>query len=180
MSGRAGGGLPLAACIAGLVACGAILVWRGEEPGGIEEVWSLVLGPPDLGPVDFANLDRSATSADALACPSDLCRAGTADIPSPVYPVPGERLRAIVAEVAREDPRTDLVFQARWAEEDRYVARTRTLRLPDTINVAILGAGQGASTFALYSRSQIGALDFGANRARVERWLGRIGERARS
>jgi uncharacterized protein (DUF1499 family) len=52
------------------------------------------------------------------------------------------------------------------------------MRFPDTIDVLIIGCGEGRSTLALYSRSQIGRSDLGINRARLERWLRRIGEKA--
>ncbi|TXN54585.1 DUF1499 domain-containing protein, partial [Methylobacterium sp. WL6] len=107
------------------------------------------------------------------------CREVSDRVP-PVLPVPGERLRAIVAAVAAEEPRTELAFQARWAEEDRYVVRSEWLRLPDTVAVAILGAGEGQSTLALYARPQFGLLDAGGNRARLERWLDRIEGLARA
>ena len=35
--------------------------------------------------------------------------------------------------------------------------------------------GQGRSTIALYSRSQLGKSDLGVNRARIERWLEQLG-----
>ncbi|WP_375456012.1 hypothetical protein [uncultured Methylobacterium sp.] len=164
--------------VGGLVLLGGwfgVLVARGEEPGGIEEAWML-LGPPDLGPVDVATLAR--TRGDALACPPDHCRV-RADIVAPTLPVSGERLRAIVAAVAAGEPRTERVFEDRWAEEDRYVARSKVLRLPDTIAVAIVGAGQGRATLALYARPQFALTDLGGNRARLVRWLARIEALAR-
>jgi uncharacterized protein (DUF1499 family) len=39
----------------------------------------------------------------------------------------------------------------------------------------IVARGENRSTVALYSRSQIGYWDHGVNRARLERWLERIG-----
>ncbi|KAB1067664.1 DUF1499 domain-containing protein [Methylobacterium planeticum] len=157
----------------------AVLVARGSEPGGIEEAWMLLFGAPDLGPVDFPTLTRTRLPVDGLACPPGHCERARADLTVPVLPVPGDRLRAIVAEVAAETPRTDLVFRARWTEEDRYLTRSSILHRPATINVAIIGAGEGRSTLALYSRSQIALADFGSNRARLAAWLERIGERAR-
>ncbi|AWN41175.1 DUF1499 domain-containing protein [Methylobacterium durans] len=156
-----------------------LLVARGAEPGGIEEVW-LLLGPPDLGAVDFPTLRRARLPIDALACPPEHCRNAVPDLVPPLLPVSGERLRAIVAEVATEMPGTEPVFQARWAEEDRYVTRSFWLRLPDTINVAIIGAGEERSTLALYSRSQVALHDLGGNRARLVRWLERIAAKART
>lgn len=152
------------------------LLWRGPEPGGIEDVYASVFGKPDLGPVDFATLTRRSTPNDALACPPGICPKAEADMVPPVFPVPGDRLRAIVAEVASEDAETRPTFESNWGEEDRYLARSRIMRYPDTINVQIVGQGEGRSTLALYSRSQIGLSDFGVNRARIERWLKRIGE----
>ncbi|MCJ2010244.1 hypothetical protein [Methylobacterium sp. J-092] len=166
----------MALALGGLALAGAVLVARGPEPGGIEDVW-LLFGAPDSGAVDLPTVSRSA--GDALACPPGQCRAVSDRVP-PVLPVPGERLRAIVAAVAAEEPRTELAFQARWAEEDRYVVRSEWLRLPDTVAVAILGAGEGRSTLALYARPQFGLLDAGGNRARLERWLDRIEGLARA
>lgn len=159
-----------------LALVGAVLVARGPEPGGIEDVW-LLFGAPDRGPVDLAAVTR--TFGDALACPPDQCRAAS-DVVPPVLPVSGERLRAIVATVAAEEPRTELAFQARWADEDRYVVRSKWLRLPDTIAVAVLGAGEGRSTLALHARPQFGFADAGGNRARLGRWLARIAVLARA
>ncbi|WP_187278784.1 DUF1499 domain-containing protein [Methylobacterium sp. WL12] len=170
--GRAVGALALG----GLALVGGVLVARGPEPGGIEDLW-LLFGAPDRGAVDFATLMRRP--GDALACPPGQCRAASDRVP-PVLPVPGDRLRAIVAQVAAEEPRTELAFQARWAEEDRYVVRSEWLRLPDTVAVAIVGAGEGRSTLVLYACPQFGVLDAGGNRARLERWLDRIEGLART
>jgi uncharacterized protein (DUF1499 family) len=151
------------------------LVWRGSEPGGIEDAWTLIFGPPDLGYVDFQTLERRAAPNDALACPPDLCAHARPDIVPPIYPVSGERLRRIAAEAALTDPDTQPVFAARWEDHDRYLARSRTLRFPDTIDVLVIVRSENRATLALYSRSQIGYRDFGVNRARIERWLARIG-----
>ncbi len=156
----------------------AVLVWRGSEPGGIDDLYHLTVGAPDLGAVDFETLVRRSRPNDALACPQDLCRIARPDIVPPLYPVSAERLREIVAGIAREDPETQIVYSARWEEQDRYVARTRLMRFPDTINVRIVPVAADASTIAIYSRSQIGYSDWGVNRKRIERWLDAIAARA--
>jgi uncharacterized protein (DUF1499 family) len=140
----------------------AVLVWRGSEPGGIDDLYHATVGGPDLGPVNFEN----------------LCRTARPDIVPPLYPVSAERLREIVAGIAREDPETQIVYSARWEDQDRYVARTRLMRFPDTINVRIIPIAADAATVAIYSRSQIGYSDMGANRKRIERWLDGIAARA--
>jgi uncharacterized protein (DUF1499 family) len=155
-----------------------LLVWRGSESGGIEDAWVLIFGPPDLGPIDFQTLRRRSTPNDALACPPDICAHAQPDIVPPIYPVSGDRLRRIIAEVALTDPDTQLVFSARWEDHDRYLARSRILRFPDTIDVLAIERDENQATLALYSRSQIGHGDLGVNRARIERWLSRIRARA--
>lgn len=150
------------------------LIWRGAEPGGIDDAWTVLFGPPDLGPVDFATLERRRSPNDALVCRGEECPKAKADRAAKVYPVPGERLRAIVREVALAQPGVEPVFSERWADHDRYVARTRIMRYPDTIDVAVFGLTDATSTLALYSRSQIGRSDLGANRARLDAWLAAI------
>lgn len=154
----------------------AFLLVRADQPGGIDDVYTAAFGPPDLGDVDFERIERRTSPNDALACPPDLCPAPV-DFTTPTYDVPGARLREIVREVAAQEPRTDLVYSARWAEVDRFVARTPLMRYPDTINAHVFGAGPGRSQLALYMRSQIGHSDLGVNRARLERWLAEIARR---
>ena len=168
---RRRGAAAVLALVLALVAAGlgaALVVARGAEPGGIEEVWAL-LGPSDLGAVDFAAVARR--TGDALACAPGACPGAQADFVVPVLPVTGERLRALVRALAEAEPDTALVFSARWAEEDRYVARSRVLRCPDTVAVAITGEGEGRASLALLSRSQIPWCGTAQNRARLARWL---------
>ncbi|WP_043539046.1 DUF1499 domain-containing protein [Salinarimonas rosea] len=154
----------------------AFLLWRGPEPGGIDDVYTAAFGPADLGPVSFETLARRASPNDALACPEDVC-AAEPDFVTPVYDVPGARLREIVAEVATAEPGTEQVYAGLREEADRFLVRSRTMRFPDTVSARIYGAGPGRSRLALYSRSQIGYSDMGANRARLERWLDAIAAR---
>ncbi len=46
----------------------------------------------------------------------------------------------------------------------------------DTIVVQFLDRPDSQSTLAIYSRSQLGESDLGANKARIERWLSRLAE----
>jgi uncharacterized protein (DUF1499 family) len=153
------------------------LVRRGSEPGGIEDVWSRIFGPPDLGPIDFQTFRRRKTPNDALACPPGFCANAEPDIAPPLYPVSGERLRLIVAEAATADPDTQPIYAGRWDDHDRYLARSRVFRFPDTIDVLVIERAANQATLAIYSRSQIGRSDLGVNRARIERWLSRVNAR---
>jgi uncharacterized protein (DUF1499 family) len=59
---------------------------------------------------------------------------------------------------------------------DRYIQRSERLGFPDTIVVRFIDYPEGRSSLAIYSRSQLGESDLGANKARIERWLSKLAE----
>jgi len=122
----------------------------------------------DPGPVDFATLEPAPGST--LICPADLCLAASQALPAPVFTISAERLAAklrrhALGEVGVEESPVE------GADRLRFVRRSLLLRLPDVIDVRIIARSSGAATLALYGRPLVGALDFGANRARMERWI---------
>lgn len=156
----------------GLVGAGiGYALWRGWETG-MARAWQTMFGTPDLGAVDFRSLERRGTPNDSLACPGDFCARAKPDFEPPVYPIPCERLRGIAAEAIAREADAALVHSDR--SQDRYVVRTRLLRFPDTVNLGVIDLGDGRSTLALYSRSQIGRSDLGTNQRRLRRWVERI------
>ena len=154
----------------------AMLVWRGPEPGGIDDLYARAFGPADLGPVEFETLVRRSSPNDALACPAGVCPRAGADLVPPVFGVNGPALRQALREIAAADG-AELVYAETTGLTDRFVARTPLMRFPDTIDAMIVDRGPDAATLALYSRSQIGHSDLGANRARLARWLDALGQR---
>jgi uncharacterized protein (DUF1499 family) len=148
--------------------------------GGMDgvDLWSIIFGQPDLGAVTFTTLVRRQSPNDALVAPADACAQAKPDKEPPVFPVPAERLRSLVAAVAWEERGTTILEQG-TGPQDRYLVRSLLFRFPDTVNVEVLERGEGRSTLALYARSQIGRKDFGANRRRLERWLAGIEAKVR-
>ena len=141
---------------------------------GPERIWSL-FGPPDLGPVAFETLERRTTPNDALACPPDVCQAAS-DVTPPEFAVSAADLRAAFAKVIAAEPRITAVASDDATLTDRYIQRSALMGYPDTIVVKFFDLPEGRSTIALYSRSQLGHGDMGVNRARIERWLAKLGE----
>lgn len=139
---------------------------------GPQRVWD-TFGSPDLGPVDFATLERRTSPNDALACPASLCKAA-ADIVPPVFAIDAPGLRAAFSEALASETHLTRADSDEATLTDRYVQRTPLMRYPDTIVVRFVAAGTGCSTLALYSRSKFGHSDLGANKARLERWLAKI------
>lgn len=143
---------------------------------GPERVWALA-GPSDLGPVAFDTLQRRTSPNDSLACPPGLCSAKS-DIAPQVFAVSAEALRGAFAKAIASEPRIEQVAADKGALAERYIQRTRLMGFPDTIIVRFVDLGDGRSTIALYSRSQLGESDFGVNRARIERWLDKLTKEA--
>lgn len=149
----------------------AIAIWRGDESFGIARVWERLAGPADQGAVDFGAISRSPSGNDALICPPGLCGSARVDAVSPVFAATANQLRDAVRLIDTNNEDISLVFADAGGQQDRFLARTRLMRYPDTINVRFLDVGEGRATLALYSRSQIGRSDLGVNRARLESWI---------
>ena len=141
---------------------------------GPERIWR-VFGEPDLGPVSFEQLERRASPNDALACPEDVCTA-SADIKAALYPVTARELRIAFAKVIASEPRMTTVDANETTFTDRYIQRTGRFGFPDTIVVQFFDRPDSQSTLAIYSRSQLGESDLGANKARIERLLSKLAE----
>lgn len=141
---------------------------------GRDHIWA-AFGPADLGPVTFERLERRTTPNDALACPPGIC-AAKSDFESPLYAAAVPALRAAFAKVIASEPRVVLIHADESEPSERYIQRSRLMHFPDTIVVRYFERDGGRSTLALYSRSQLGKGDLGVNRARIERWLQKLGQ----
>lgn len=157
-----------------LLVAGGVAAFAAFYTYGPERMWARS-GPADLGDVDFATLVRRDSPNDALACGAGLC-AAKADMAAPVFALPAEDVYARIESALAQEPRLELVAKAPDRGVLRYVQRSLVFRFPDTINVQVVALPDGRSTVLLYSRSQIGRGDMGVNRARIERWIGLIGE----
>ena len=74
---------------------------------GRERVWRQ-FGSADLGPVDFASLQRRTTPNDALVCDPEHCTA-KADIAAPVYAMPAAALSALFQQAIAGEPQLEKV-----------------------------------------------------------------------
>ena len=144
---------------------------------GPDRFWRF-FGDPDLGQVAFESLVRRTTPNDALACPPASCGVPV-DLVSPVFEIPVNDLRAAFTAMMATEPRVTAVDSNDETLTDRYIQRSALLGFPDTIIVKFIELPDGASSLAMYSRSQFGRRDMGVNQARLERWLSALAPRAR-
>jgi uncharacterized protein (DUF1499 family) len=107
-----------------------------------------------------------------LTCPPDYCQATAA--PSPVFPLPIDRLGELWAQMLAMQP--NVVKVAATPDRNRLVLiqHTPLLRFPDIVTVEFVPAGPDKSSLAVYSRSRYGKGDFGTNRKRVLDWLAKL------
>lgn len=148
--------LPLVMLVSLLAACGL---------GAAPEAERLALDP--------LTLERTGKPNDFLVCPEGMCQAAV-DRTSPVLPVaPADQLR-LWEEVIAASPRTRVLGIDEAALLIHAEQRSRIFRFVDTIAIQVLPAGDGDSTFAAYSRSEIGYSDMGVNQARLEEWIARL------
>lgn len=124
----------------------------------------------NVEPVDFATLTPTDNPNRFLICPSELC-AAAADVESPVFEVPVERLAERWREVIAAQPRVEQLSGDGEGRHFDYVQRSGRFRFPDIITVRLIAVSPSRSTLAVYSRAIYGRKDFGVNRRRIEAWI---------
>jgi uncharacterized protein (DUF1499 family) len=138
---------------------------------GREKSWEVMFGPPYLGPVEFATLQKASRPNQVLLCPVDVCKAETPDMMPPVYAVAVDKLRDVFRQIIDREAHAVQVAADAATQTERYVIRTHWMRFPDTVCVKFIDLGNHTSTLAIYGQAQIGYSDRGVNQERVERWL---------
>lgn len=122
-------------------------------------------------PLDFATLVPPGSPNRWLVAPPSMVPAATVDAVAPRHAVALPVLIAAWQAALADQPRLEVLHADAAAGRFEYAQRTRWLGFVDRISVRFIEAGPDASTLAVYSRSQVGYYDFGANRTRVEAWL---------
>jgi uncharacterized protein (DUF1499 family) len=138
-------------------------------------------GLPAPMPIDFAVLERPATPNTALAASPGLVP-GAPDIVLADFPVSAQRLRDALVVVAAMQPRVHphASTNASDVAQDHFVARSALLNFPDLVTAQVFARGENQAGLVLYSRSVYGRSDLGANRARLETWLGALANQLRT
>lgn len=146
---------------------------------GRETLWEELAGPPDMGPYDFDMPTRTGKINDALFCPTDDagCERGAPERLTPVFRASGADLYAAVRAMVTAMPGATVVEDQAEALSFRAVVRSPLLRLPDTVSVHVEDVRPGEATLWMYSRSQIGHADLGANSRRLRAILRALRDR---
>lgn len=139
-------------------------------------------GPDDSGPRDLAALHAKSLPNRYFICPAGYAPDADADGVAPVFSCAPERLRDAARQAAFAEPNTAALGTS--GAQDRYLVRSRAFAFPDDLWIETLPVGDGrggasgeAATLAILSQSRLGATDFGANKRRVQRLIGRLTDR---
>ena len=128
----------------------------------------------DVGPVDWARLERRTSPNDSFFGEESVAPLARADGAAPLFDETPLALMQKLRAVALAEPRTQELYEGGAAGTHlRFVQRSWLLGYPDIIDAMAYPRGEGSS-LALYSRSLVGRSDLGVNRARIERWLNRL------
>lgn len=123
--------------------------------------------------LDPLTLERTGRPNDFLVCPEGRCAAAR-DRTAPQLDLPPGQQLQLWQEVVGTSPRTQILATDTEALLMHAEQRSRLLRFVDTIVVRVLPLPDGRSSFAAYSRAELGYSDMGVNRARLEDWIARL------
>ena len=110
--------------------------------------------------LDFSKLTLPRWPNHCLAAPASW-DGPAGQVTTLDYPVPLKRLREALVAVAAAEPRTNLLRLDKEALQAEFEQRSEVCGVRYRITVAFIERGEGASTLALYSHSQVGLLDLG-------------------
>jgi hypothetical protein len=128
--------------------------------------------------LDPLTLERTGWPNDYLVCPAERCTA-PADRTAPVLDLPALDQLRLWEEMAAMSERTRILGMDETALTLHVEQRSRIFGFIDTIVVHVLPFDDGLptaerSTFAAYSRSELGFGDMGVNQARLESWIAQV------
>ena len=138
--------------------------------GGVLALFVAALVAPRIMPGDAARWHGDPTIATPSARPNSYL---VADHDAVRVALPPAETFVRLDAIAMAEPRVTRLVDDRQNGRATYVQRSAVFGFPDYISVRVEPDDAG-SRLSLYSRSRFGHSDLGVNKARVERWLGKL------
>ena len=129
-----------------------------------------LFGLKPIDEIDFATLVRPTSPNTFLVCPAGFS-ASAPDQEAPMFNFSPDTLLSAWLGMIGDQPRTLEVNKSDDGLQRTFVQRTWFAGFPDVITVQVIALSSETSTLAIYSRSQYGYGDLGANKKRVTAWL---------
>lgn len=127
--------------------------------------------PPQT--LDLRLFERPSSPNSYLVCPAGQC-AATADADGPVVDLSAEKVLVAALKVASLERNVTPQEADAALGQLVFIQRTAVLQFPDVVRIQAIAMPGGKTGVALYSHSIFGHYDFGANKARAERWMAGI------
>lgn len=128
-----------------------------------------------LSPMEAADWHVDPVATPRTGKPNDLRVGPGGDRPAVVAEGTPEALLTRLDAVAMAEPRVERLAGSASEGRITYVQRSALMGYPDAITVEAVPDG-GNARLHVWSRSRYGQSDMGLNAARVDRWLGALGE----
>lgn len=125
--------------------------------------------------LNLATLVRPSSPNTYFVCPEGFSTSQPDQV-APVFSGSVDSLLAAWLDATNRQPRTiEFLFKSPPSSINNrqvtHVQRSALLGYPDVITAEIIEIPDGGATLAVYSRSQYGHSDLGANRKRITAWL---------
>lgn len=123
---------------------------------------------------DFETLTRPASPNSALIAPhpaANVALSAAGERTAPVFDVPAATLVDAWKRVIESQPRATLIGVSEDGLQVEAQDKSALLGFVDRVSFRAMPIGEEQSTFAAYSRSQVGYWDIGANKRRLGRWI---------
>lgn len=127
-----------------------------------------------ISDLDLAKLVRPTSPNTYFVCPEGFSTSNP-DHVAPEFSQSAARLFDAWVSLVEEQPKTSELSRSTvqgW--QITHVQRSTFLGYPDVITAEMIEQDGGGSTLAVYSRSQYGYSDMGANQKRVTTWLSKL------
>ena len=145
--------------------------------GGLAAVAALAGGNfVRTAPIDPAAWHADPAEAVRSGKPNDYLVAEGGDRAPPRFSARPAAVASAFDAVAMAEPGVTRLAGDPAEAHVSYVQRSRIVGFPDIVSARAVADGDGARLL-VWSRSRYGHSDMGVNRARVEAWLARVGDR---
>lgn len=137
----------------------------------LDRAWQLTGGKLKAQPLDFNAIRLPSTPNYFIAGPENTFPNLPIKMTTPKFGCSVGKLRSTSRDTWLRRDTVELAAEYDDPPQDCYVHRSEILRFPDMISVQFVELDKHQSSLIIYSRSQVGYSDLGANKQRVKKWL---------
>lgn len=151
-----------------IIVASAILITH--QTVGFEKVWASLTKDDVDAWSGFETLQKTEKKNQYLVCPEQACKSEPDRI-SPQFPANADQLTTLFTKIMLNDGGAELVAYDEASKTHIFKTYSPTIRFPDLTFFQAIDLENGQSTILIYAKAQLGELDFGANKKRIDRMI---------